>query len=90
MSMFEIFELSVRNGKETRLLTPEPSSNFFYVGSLIWNVVRNLIEIYDFSIKCSYVKPKIKKELLKIQTEGDPVQWQENSWNSLEYKVYKN
>ena len=53
--------------------------DFFYVGGLIWNVVRNLIGIYDFSIKCSYVKPKIKKELLKIQTEGDPAQWQENS-----------
>ena len=45
--MFEIFTLSNRNGRETRLLTPYPSKSLFYVGSLIWNVVRDLIKIYD-------------------------------------------
>ena len=34
---------SKRNGKETRLLTPNPSKNFLYVGSLIWNAVTDLI-----------------------------------------------
>ena len=53
MSMFEIFELSARNGKETRLLTPEPSSNFFYVGSRIWNVARNLIEFMIFQLNAA-------------------------------------
>ena len=45
-SLFELFELSKRDGKETR---PNPSKNFSYVGSLIWNAVRDLIKLYEFS-----------------------------------------
>ena len=58
--MFEIFTLSNRNGRETRLLTPYPSKSLFYVGSLIWNVVRDLIKIYEFSIKSGPIKSAIK------------------------------
>ena len=43
--MFEICTLSNRNGRETRLLTPYPSKSLFYVGSLLCNVVRDLIKI---------------------------------------------
>ena len=57
--MFEIFTLSNRNGRETRLLTPYPSKSFFYVGSLIWNIVRDLIKIYEFSIKSGPIKSAI-------------------------------
>ena len=55
--MFEIFTLSNRNDREKRLLTPYPSKR---VGSLIWNVVRDLIKIYEFSIKSGPIISVIK------------------------------
>ena len=73
--MFEIFTLSNRNGRETRLLTPYPSKSLFYVGSLIWNVVRDLIKIYEFSIKSGPIKSAIRGLILKIQKQGDPDEW---------------
>lgn len=88
ISLFELFKLSNRNGKETRLLTPIPSKSFFYVGSLIWNVVRDLLKIYDFSQKSGPIKSQIKKEILKIQTQGDPKTWQHDSWNTLQFHKY--
>ena len=88
ISLFELFKLSNRNGKETRLLTPTPSKSFFYVGSLVWNVVRDLLKIYDFSQKSGPIKTQIKKEILKIQTQGDPKTWQHDSWNTLQFHKY--
>ena len=69
--MFEVFELSKRNGRETRLITPEPSLNFTYQAALIWNVARELLQLDDFSK--SSPKTAIKNKLLKIQAEGDPL-----------------
>ena len=89
ISMFENLKISDRNGKETRLIPPAPSSNFFYVGSLIWNVVRNLIHIYDFSKETNSIKTAIKNEILKIQSAGDPDLWHNYSWDTLDYNVYK-
>ena len=43
--MFDIFQLSTRAGKETLLITPNSTNNFLYQGSLIWNVVRDLLHI---------------------------------------------
>ena len=89
MSIFELFELSNRTGKETRLIPCNPSNNFLYTGSLIWNVVRELIKIYDFSIKVGPTKTAVKKEILKTQGDGDPVEWQHDSWNAINYHMYK-
>ena len=86
--MFEIFTLSNRNGRETRLLTPYPSKSLFYVGSLIWNVVRDLIKIYEFSIKSGPIKSAIRGLILKIQKQGDPDEWQHGTWNTLQYQQY--
>ena len=86
--MFEIFTLSNRNGRKTRLLTPYPSKSLFYVGSLIWNVVRDLIKIYEFSIKSGPIKSAIRGLILKIQKQGDPDEWQHGTWNTLQYQQY--
>ena len=49
ISLFEILELSTRNGRETRLLkNPEPSLNFRYQAALIWNVAK-VLQLHDFS-----------------------------------------
>ena len=82
-SLFELFELSKRNEKETRLLTPNPSRNFLYVGSLIWNAVRDLIKLYEFSQNSGSAKCVLKREILKIQKGGDPIEWQHGTWNTL-------
>ena len=47
ISLFEVFELSKRNGRETRLITPEPSLNFTYQAALIWNVAREVLQLDD-------------------------------------------
>ena len=88
--MFEIFTLSNRNGRETRLLTPYPSKSLFYVGSLICNVVRDLIKIYEFSIKSGPIKSAIRGLILRIQKQGDPDEWQHGthfSINSINYET---
>ena len=87
-SLFELFELSKRNGKETRLLTPNPSKNFLYVGSVIWNAVRDLIKLYEFSQNSGSAKCVLKREILKIQKGGDPIEWQHGTWNTLQYLRY--
>ena len=87
-SLFELFELSKRNGKETRLLTPNPSKNFLYVGSLIWNAVRDLMKLYEFSQNSGSAKCVLKREILKIQKGGDPIEWQHGTWNTLQYLRY--
>ena len=89
ISMYELFETSNRIGNDTLLVTRQPSKYFFYVGSLIWNVVRKLIKIFDFSLNSCPVKAGIKKEILNIQSLGDPVEWQSSSWDTLQYNVYK-
>ena len=86
ISLYEIFDLSKRSGKETRLVTSHPSKCFFYVGSLIWNVVRELIKIFDFSsFNSSSLKSQIKNEIQKVQMQGDPNNWQHGSWNTLQF-----
>ena len=40
ISLFEIIELSKRNGEKTRLITLEPSLNLTYQAALILNDVR--------------------------------------------------
>ena len=89
MSIFELFKLSVRTGSDTRLITCEPSHLFFYVGSLIWNVVSVLLKIEDFSLKQGPAKLELKSEILKTQAEGDPMEWTHGSWDTLNYHIYK-
>ena len=74
--------------KETRLLTPNPSKNFLYVGSVIWNAVRDLIKLYEFSQNSGSAKCVLKREILKIQKGGNPIEWQHGTWNTLQYLRY--
>ena len=59
ISLYQQFELSKR--KETLLITTHPSHNFHYKAGLIWNVVRNLLQIFDFSAKLGLFKLNLKK-----------------------------
>ena len=71
--MNSLNSLLYRTGSDTRLITCEPS-HLFYVGSLIWNVVSVLLKIEDFSLKQGPAKLELKKEILKIQAEEDPME----------------
>ena len=87
ISLFEILELSKRNGKETHLITPEPSVNFTYQAALSLNVAREVLRLDHFSKKVSSLKTAIKNKILKIQAKVDPIEWEQCSWNSFQYKL---
>ena len=44
-----------------------------------------------FPLESILHKPNLKRktEILKTQAEGDPVEWDHLSWNSISYKIYK-
>ena len=58
-----MFELSNRAGKATLLVTP--SNNFSYHGNIIWNVVRDLVKMYDLNSRTLSIKSEIKKTNFK-------------------------
>ena len=80
ISLFSCFKLSSR--KDTLLITPQPTRNFVYQASILWNRIRpNLSNIRDFSPKLCAIKTKIKEIILKTQKLGDETEWaQENSF----------
>ena len=82
ISLFEVFELSKKNGRETCLIIPEPSLNFTYQAALIWNVAREVLQLHNFSKRSP--KTATKNNILKIQVEGDPIEWEQCSWNSFQ------
>ena len=89
MSIFELFQLSDRTGRETLLLTPSPSDSFLYHGCLIWNVVRDLVKLYDFNSRNLTIKSVLKKKILETQREGDSIKWESStSWNSIDCSIY--
>ena len=88
--MFELFRLSNRTGRETLLLSPSPSNSFLYHGCLVWNVVRDLVKLYDFNSKNLTIKSDLKKKILEIQCGGDSIEWDSSmSWNSIDCSIYK-
>ena len=60
----------------------------FYVGSLIWNAVRDLIKLYEFSQNSGSAKCVLKREILKIQKGGDRIEWQHGTWNTLVKQLF--
>ena len=73
ISMHGLFDLSQR--KETLLMTPNPNSQFVYKASSIWNTSRQLLENNDFSYSISTLKSSLKDHILKIQKNGNEIEW---------------
>ena len=44
--------------------------------------------LYEFSQNSGSAKCVLKREILKIQKGGDPIEWQHGTWNTLEYLRY--
>ena len=67
--------------KETLIITPIPSINFVYKASLLWNSIRTIINIEDFSFSICRFKTIVRKSILVQQKLGDPVEWSEENFN---------
>ena len=64
------------------MITPQLSNNFVSKASMLWNKIRVILNIMDFSHSISSIKLKIKMHLHKTQNLGDQVEWSpENIFN---------
>ena len=77
ISLYSLFELSTRIGKDTFVRTPTPSDSYIYKASTMWNIVRQKLNVSEFttSPSSSYIKSSIRKLILKAQTQGELADW---------------
>ena len=75
ISLYELFKLSDR--KDTLLITTSPSCQFVYKSSFIWNALRNILQVYDFSINFGPFKTNLKRFLLNKQKMGQAIEWED-------------
>ncbi len=81
ISLYSLFKLSKRN--ETLLLTEIPSIHFVYKSSLIWNFLRQKLEIFDFSVNINLSKSKLKTLILSNQEKYDLIEWIDHNYNIM-------
>ena len=84
ISLFSKFNISTR--KETLLITPSPTTLFVYKSAILWNSLKDRLCIYDFSVKISHVKSKLKDLILSKQQSG-PLP---TLWDVGNYQLIKN
>ena len=77
-NLYECFNMSRR--KTTLIITPSPSTNFVYQASIMWNTIRSIVNIEDFSFSTSRFKFILKKSILVRQKLGDPIEWSEENF----------
>ena len=75
MSLYSLFEISNRTGKETLIIMPKPSDSYIYRAGAIWNTVRNHLSLNAFTFKPNTLKSQIKIAILNAQSEGEPMEW---------------
>ena len=76
ISLFSLFNLSERAGKESLALTPSPSDSYAYRVGTIWNFIRQEFSITEFSTKFSVIKSATRKLIYEKQKEGDFNEWE--------------
>jgi len=82
ISLYSLFNLSNRIGRDTLILTPKPSNSYIYRGSIIWNIVRQRLSITEFTTTTSHIKSSVKHIILDTQKLGDSNDWS-NHLNNL-------
>ena len=75
ISLYSLFNLSKRSNKDTLLLTPHQSDTFVYKSGVTWNIVRQRLNVSDFSIPIGSLKSRLKTLILKQQSSGDHEPW---------------
>ena len=78
ISLFEKFNLSKR--KPTLLILPREHTSMVYVIGTIWNAVRILFKVEDFSVSVASLKNMIKSSLLSQQCRNDPLEWDKTNF----------
>ena len=73
ISIYSQYKISQR--KETLVISPEPSKSFLYRSTYNLNLIRQKLEINDFSYKISIFKTRIIKLLGNCQKLGIPDEW---------------
>ena len=73
MSLFSLFNLSDR--KPTMIILPPCQNSLPFIFGKIWNVVRKVLQVEDFSVSLATVKSGIKSSLLTLQCKNDPQEW---------------
>lgn len=82
ISLYSLFNLSNRIGRDTLILTPKPSNSYIYRGSIIQNIVRQRLSITEFTTTTSHIKSSVKHIILDTQKLGDSNDWS-NHLNNL-------
>ena len=67
------FNISKRKG--TLIILSKFSFNFVCKASLLWNKIRNILSITDFSLSISSFKSQLKAFVEKTQNLGDQLHW---------------
>ena len=75
MSLYSLFNLSNRVGKETLIILPKSSNSYIRRSAAIWNTVRNHLSLNAFTFKPNTLKSQIKVAILNAQSEGEPMEW---------------
>ena len=78
-AMHGLFNISKRSNKDTFLLTPHPSDAFLHKASVIWNTVRQWLDITDTSYPLGSLKSQLKKIILAKQGTGDRWEWEDGN-----------
>ena len=76
-SLYSSFTLS--NRKETLLITPSSSHGFIHRASALWNLIRQKVKLFDFSLmNIGSYKNTCKKLMIAYQKVGDEMVWNDN------------
>ena len=73
ISLYLLFHRSQR--KETLLITPNPSINFTYKASHMWNSFCQILGVQNFDVSIASFKRTLKRSLLSSQQRYDFEEW---------------
>ena len=85
ISLHSLFNLSKRSNKDTLLLAPHQSDTFVSKAGAVWNIVRQRLNILDFSLPIGTLKSQLKIFIQNQQALGDCWEWEES--NTLQTKL---
>ena len=77
ISLYSMFKLSSR--KQTMLILPRGIKTMVYMFSKIWNEVRKILSVEDFSVSSSSLKSSAKSFLLARQHRNNPIEWDQTN-----------
>ena len=77
LPLYNLFNFSKRSHKNLYINTPQPSDSFEYRTSVMWNSVRQKINMQDTSMSVSVFKSKLNNVINEKQILGDETNWME-------------